>query len=285
MSSSLYIVATPIGNLSDITLRAISVLKSVHLIAAEDTRHSQRLLSEYDIQTRCISLHEHNEDERIEKIIALLHDGKSVALISDAGTPLISDPGFRLVRAVRNANFNVIPIPGACALIAALVVSGLPTDRFIFEGFLPAKTGALESALKKIKSEERTVIFYESVHRIVKTLSTMQKIIGGDRVATIAREITKSFETVKQDTLDHLSEWIVNNPVQQKGEFVIVLQGAVSDAHELSEDQEKLKIILAHLLSELSVKQAVSIACKMTNLNRKIVYGLALEMKKIDTEQ
>ncbi len=284
MTSCLYIVATPIGNLSDITLRAISVLKSVDLIAAEDTRHSQRLLSEYDIQTRCISLHEHNEDERIEKIIALLQDGKSVALISDAGTPLISDPGFRLVRAVRNAHFNVVPIPGACALIAALVVSGLPTDRFAFEGFLPAKTGALESCLKKIKSEERTIIFYESVHRIVKTLSLMEKIMGKNRIVTIARELTKSFETIKQDTLENLSQWIVNNPIQQKGEFVIVVQSADSQGNMFSEDRDKLKTLLENLLSELSVKQAVSIACKITQLNRKLVYSLALEIKKIDTE-
>ncbi|OGT43532.1 MAG: 16S rRNA (cytidine(1402)-2'-O)-methyltransferase [Gammaproteobacteria bacterium RIFCSPHIGHO2_12_FULL_40_19] len=284
MSSYLYIVATPIGHLSDITLRAITVLKSVDLIAAEDTRHSQRLLSEYDIQTRCISLHEHNEDERIEKIIALLQSGKSVALISDAGTPLISDPGFRLVRAVRNANLTVVPIPGACAAIAALVVSGLPTDRFVFEGFLPAKTGTLEFYLKKIKSEERTIIFYESVHRIVKTLASMEKIIGKDRIATIARELTKSFETIKQDTLENLSAWIVHNPIQQKGEFVIVLQGADSQGNMFSEEQDKLKMLLENLLSELSLKQAVSLACKITNLNRKLVYSLALEIKKIDTE-
>lgn len=284
MSACLYIVATPIGNLSDITLRAIGVLKSVDLIAAEDTRHSQRLFSEYDIQTKCFSLHEHNEDERIEKIIALLRGGKSVALISDAGTPLISDPGFRLVRAARNASFNVVPIPGACAAIAALVVSGLPTDRFVFEGFLPAKIGALETCLKKIKNEERTIIFYESVHRIEKTMSLMQKIIGKERIATIARELTKSFETVKQDTLENLSTWIIDNPVQKKGEFVIVLQGAASHTNAFSENHDKLKTLLEHLLSELSLKQAVGIACKITNLNRKTVYACALEIKKVDTE-
>lgn len=266
------------------TLRAISVLKSVDWIAAEDTRHSQRLFSEYDIQTPCFSLHEHNEDERIEKIITLLKSGKSVALISDAGTPLISDPGFRLVRAVQSANFKVVPIPGACAAIAALVASGLPTDRFVFEGFLPAKTGALEACLKKIKDEERTIIFYESVHRIEKTISIMQKIIGNARIATIARELTKSFETIKQDTLENLSAWIINNPMQQKGEFVIVMQGAESHANVFSEDHVKLKTLLTHLLSELSLKQAVSIACKITNLNRKIVYASALEIKRVDTE-
>jgi len=279
--SNLYIVSTPIGNLSDITLRAIEILKSVDWIAAEDTRHSQRLLSHYEIHTPCFSLHDHNEDARIEKVIALLADGKSVALISDAGTPLISDPGFRLVRAVQKAHYKIIPIPGACAAITALSVSGLPTDRFVFEGFLPAKTGALESELEKLKFEARTLIFYESVHRIVKTLSAMKKIFGDDRVATITRELTKSFETIKQDTLNNLSEWIDNHREQQKGEFVIVLQGAESRA-ALSEDQATLKSVLENLLSELSVKQAVSLACKITGLNKKMVYALALEINNIE---
>lgn len=280
--SSLYIVTTPIGNLSDITLRAIEILKSVDWIAAEDTRHSQRLLSHYDIHTPCFSLHEHNEDERIEKIISILSSGKSIALISDAGTPLISDPGFRLVRAVRHANFKIVPIPGACAAIAALVASGLPTDRFVFEGFLPAKIGALESQLEKLKNETRTIIFYESVHRITKTLPAMQKIFGHERVATVARELTKTFETIKQDTLENLSNWMVKNAQQQKGEFVIVVQGVTRNEENFSESHEKLSELLKHLLSELSVKQAASLACKITGLNRKVVYTLALDIKNID---
>lgn len=279
MSSCLYIVATPIGNLADITLRAIETLKSVDWIAAEDTRHSARLLSQYDIRTPYFSLHDHNEDARIEKIIALLREGKSVALISDAGTPLISDPGFRLVRAVQQSNYKIIPIPGACAAIAALCASGLPTDRFVFEGFLPAKTGALESRLEKLKNEARTIIFYESVHRVVKTIPLMQKVFGDERVITIARELTKSFETIKQGTLKELSEWMVNNPGQHKGEFVIVVQGAESQSN-FSADEERLKNLLDSLLSELSVKQATSLACKITGLNRKMIYALALTIKQ-----
>jgi len=278
--SCLYIVATPIGNLADITLRAIETLKSVDWIAAEDTRHSARLFSQYDIRTPYFSLHDHNEDARIEKIIALLAEGKSVALISDAGTPLISDPGFRLVRAVQNAGYKIIPIPGACAAIAALCASGLPTDRFIFEGFLPAKIGTLESHLEKLKNETRTIIFYESVHRVAKTIPLMQKIFGDARIATIARELTKSFETIKQGSLKELSEWIENNPGQHKGEFVIVLQGA--DAHDnvFSADEQKLKDLLENLLSELSVSRATRLACKITGLNRKIVYAMALNIKE-----
>ena len=268
----LYIVATPIGNLSDITLRAIEVLKSVDWIAAEDTRHSQHLLKHYEINTPCFSVHEHNEDERIEKIIALLADGKSIALISDAGTPLISDPGFRLVRAVRQAHFAVTPIPGACAAIAALSACGIPTDRFIFEGFLPAKKGALESYLKEIKAETRTIVFYESVHRIAKTLPIMQKIIGDDRPACVARELTKSFETIKQGTLQELSDFIIAHPEKQKGEFVIVLQGA-DVAHQ---SDEKLTQLLKILLSELSVKQAVNLAVKITGVSKNTVYDCAL---------
>jgi 16S rRNA (cytidine1402-2'-O)-methyltransferase len=270
-------VATPIGHLSDITLRAIDILKSVDCIAAEDTRHSQRLLAHYAIHTPCFSLHEHNEDTRIEKIMDLLNNKKSIALISDAGTPLISDPGFRVVRAVRDAGFSVIAIPGACAAIAALVSSGLPTDHFVFDGFLSAKPGALLSHLQSLTNEHRTLIFYESVHRIVSTVSVMRTVFGDTRVATIARELTKSFETIKQDTLHNLSAWIESDASIIKGEFVIVLQGA--PATHCAAEEEALKTLLLHLLSELSVKQAVSLACKITTFNHKMVYALALKIK------
>lgn len=277
--SSLYIIATPIGNLADITLRAIEILKSVDVIAAEDTRHSQRLLSHYGIQTPCFSLHEFNEDSRIEKILLMLAKGKSVALISDAGTPLISDPGFRLVRAVQKGGFSVVPVPGACAAIAALSASGLPTDRFIFEGFLPVKAGALESRLQALKEETRTMIFYESVHRVVNTLMVMKTIFGVDRIATIARELTKTFETIYQNTLENLCDWIEKNKEQQKGEFVIVLQGLPEQDESSVESQKNLMTLLKHLLSELSVKQAVSLACKMTGDSHRDVYALALKIK------
>lgn len=282
---NLYVVSTPIGNLSDITLRAIEILKSAHAIAAEDTRHSQRLLSHYDIHTPVFSLHEHNEDERVAKIIALLTEGKSIALISDAGTPLISDPGFRLVRSVKQAGFKVIPVPGACAAIAGLVASGLPTDRFVFEGFLPAKTAALEAQLTTLQHETRTMIFYESVHRVVKTLESMKKIFGETRVATVARELTKSYETIKNDTLKNLAESITENTEQKKGEFVIIVHGAIAHPHEGDASSVALPELLRHLLSELTVKQAVSLACKITGISHKIVYTAALAIKKIDTAQ
>ena len=273
----LYLVATPIGNLSDITLRAIEILKVVDVIAAEDTRHSQRLLTNYEINTPMFSLHEHNEDARIEKILALLSDGKSVAVISDAGTPLISDPGFRLVRAVKAAGFSVVPVPGPCALIAALTASGMPTDRFTFEGFLPAKKSALMTYLSHLDKETRTMIFYESVHRIQKTLTVFCDVFGGERIATIARELTKTYETIKQASLSELIAWISEDAQQQKGEFVIVLQGAhlIENSNEAIVDLERLLNIL---LKELSVKQAVKLACEITGLRRKLVYDSALRL-------
>ena len=274
IDSALYIVSTPIGNLADMTFRAITVLKSVQVIAAEDTRHSQILLSHYHIHTPCISLHEYNEATRLEKIISRLRDKKSIALISDAGTPLISDPGFKLVRAVREANFPVIPIPGACASIAALVASGLPTDRFIFEGFLPVKSTALEKRLSTFKTETRTMIFYESAHRIVDTLQSMKKIFGADRVAVIAKELTKSFETIEQNCLATLCEWITADPYRQKGEFVILLQGSTLDR----DHSDHIKQTLTILLRELPLKQAVSLTCRLTHANKKMVYTMALSI-------
>lgn len=275
--SQLFIVATPIGNLSDITLRAIDTLKAVDYIAAEDTRHSKRLLSHFDIQTPCFSLHEHNENARIKKIITLLSQGKCIALISDAGTPLISDPGFTIVCSVREAGFSVVPIPGACAAIAALSVSGLSTARFVFEGFLPVKQGTLESRLHSLKKETRTIIFYESVHRIVRTLSVLKDIIGEERVVTVARELTKTFETVYQNTLRHVCDWMAEHPEQERGEFVIVLSGAEETAIDAQDAQ--LDAVLLALLDQLSVKQSVNLACKITGLSRKIAYERALQLR------
>ena len=260
------------------TFRAIEILKTVDFIFAEDTRHSQKLLSHFEIQTKSISLHDHNESDRIQKILHLLKENKSIALISDAGTPLISDPGFKLVRAVREASFKIIPIPGACALIAALVASGMPTDRFIFEGFLPVKTVALEKYLENLKIEPRTIISYESSHRIVKTLETMRKILGENKIAVIARELTKTFETIKQDNLNNLCEWILQDVNQQKGEFVIILQGTEIN---INQDEINIKKHLEILLRELPLKQAVSLTCELTSASKNTVYELALLMKKI----
>lgn len=261
------------------TFRAVDVLRSVDLIAAEDTRHSRRLLSHFEIQTQSISLHDHNESDRIEKIMRLLKENKSIALISDAGTPLISDPGFKLVRAVREAGFQVIPIPGACALISGLVVSGMPTDKFIFEGFLPVKTTALEKYLKNLETESRTMIFYESSHRILNTLTMMQYVLGDHRIAVIARELTKTFETIRQDNLYNLRNWIQQDLNQQKGEFVIILKGLQTNNHDINQDALKIKNYLEILLRELPLKQAVLLTCELTNVSRKIVYAAALNLK------
>lgn len=270
----LYLIATPIGNMNDITYRAVETLKQVDWIAAEDTRHSARLLQHYDIKTPTFSLHDHNETARIDKIVAILAEGKSIGLISDAGTPLISDPGFKLVRAVREKGFAVTAIPGPCAAIAGLITSGLPTDHFIFEGFLPAKSAALKDCLENIKNETRTVIFYESVHRIVKTVEMMQAVLGGDRQVTIARELTKTFETIKQDTLDNLNQWIMN-PEQQKGEFVIVVAGAPAQTVEMADVQR----LLSGLLDELPLKKAVALTSDLMKVNKNSVYDLALSLK------
>lgn len=269
----LYLVATPIGNLADITLRAIEILKRVDVIAAEDTRHSARLFAHYEIHTPCFSLHDHNEDARVEKILHLLAQKKSIALISDAGTPLISDPGFKLVRAVQTAGFQVTAIPGACAAIAGLITSGLPTDRFIFDGFLPVKNVALAAYFESIKNETRTIVFYESVHRIEKTLTLMESILGGDRIATVARELTKTFETIQQGSITQLTQWILEQN-QQKGEFVVIVEGAA----EMIMSNEKIMHLLKVLLSEVSVKQAVKLASKITGCSKNTAYALALSI-------
>lgn len=275
-SGSLFIVATPIGNMGDITFRAIEILKYVDLIAAEDTRHSARLLNHYGINVPLLSLHEHNESQRISELISRLKDGKNIALISDAGTPLVSDPGYRLVQAVHHAHLSVVPIPGACAAISALVVSGLSTDRFVFEGFLPAKGAARRQRLLELSTEPRTVILYEAPHRIENLLEMLVTTYGGERLATIARELTKTFETIRHDTLANLQAWVNADPQQRKGEFVVVLQGAQLTA--VSEDEMQLQDLLNILLLELPLKQAVSIAAKISKQNRNQIYRLALEM-------
>lgn len=277
-SASLYLVATPIGHLGDITYRAVEVLAAVQLIAAEDTRHSKRLLQHYSINTPCISLHEHNESSRIDKILKQLELGHSVALISDAGTPLISDPGYLLVREVRKAGYPVVPIPGACALIAALTASGLPTDRFCFEGFLPAKKGALKNKLLSLQGESRTMIFYESVHRVVATLDVMRAVFGDNREAVVAREITKTYETICDGTLAFLSEWITADKNQQRGEYVLIVKGCSPDVFQ-SAKLHQLETYLPIMLSELSLKQSVALLVELLDLPKKQVYAAALALR------
>lgn len=272
-----YIVATPIGNRDDISLRAISILKAVDVIAAEDTRHSKRLLDYHHIKTPLISFHEHNESQRLDALLKRLKAGESIALISDAGTPLISDPGYRLVSVLHEKGFRIVPVPGPCAAITALCASGLPTDRFVFEGFLPAKSNGRKKHLKALLKEPRTMIFYESTHRVLDSLADFLAVFGDTRRMTIARELTKAFETIHQDTIPSLFEWMKDDPNQQKGEFVLLLEGYVQE--EKSEEDTETRRILSILLKEMPLKQAVAIATALTNGHRKSLYQLALTLK------
>lgn len=277
--SILYIVATPIGNLDDITLRAIEILKTVDLILVEDTRHSGQLLSKLGIKKAMFALHEHNEREKAESIIQRILAGETMALISDAGTPLISDPGFNLVRLAQDQGVRVVPIPGPSALIAALSSSGLPTDRFLFQGFLPPKKGERQKILNALKPESCTIIFYEAPHRLIDTFQDLLDIFGPSREAVLARELTKTFETIRRAPLNLLLEWIKETQ-QTKGECVILVAGRKDkeislESPEATEAMEILKI----LLSELSVKQAAHLTAKITGRPKRALYQEALKMK------
>ena len=272
---TLYIVATPIGNRADMGERAISVLKQVNLIAAEDTRHSKNLLQHFSINSPMQAYHEHNEEQATPKLIQRLLSGDNIALISDAGTPLLSDPGYRLVKAAHDASIKVSPIPGACAAIAALSVSGLATDRFLFAGFSPHKQGARQGFYREFEHQVATLVFYESSHRIVPSVKDMAEVFGHERRVVLAREITKLFETVYSATLGELIEWLQADNNQQKGEFVLVLEGAQV---QLSVEDARLEQVLDILLEELPVKQASQIAAKLTGMKKNQVYKLALEL-------
>jgi len=274
---ALYIVATPIGNLDDISRRALAVLQAVTLIAAEDTRHSRKLLAHYGIVGRLLALHEHNEQGATGKLLKVLLGGDDVALVSDAGTPLISDPGFYLVRAARQAGIRVVPLPGPSACIAALSVAGLPTDRFVFEGFLPVRSVARGQRLRELATEMRTLVFYESSHRICDSLAAMAEHMGGDRQATVARELTKTFETIKDGTLAELVDWVQADSNQQKGEFVVILQGAPARDSGIDEATEQ---VLTVLMAELPLRQAASLAAKITGLPKNRLYEAGLAIKE-----
>ena len=276
-AGTLYVVATPIGNLEDMTPRAIRILSEVDLIAAEDTRHSGKLLKHFGIEAKTEALHEHNERSQVPRLIEILQAGKSIAFITDAGTPLVSDPGFHLVRSARQAGLTVIPVPGACAAIAALSAAGLPSDRFVFEGFPPAKSAARRAVFEKLREEARTLIFYESPHRILESLKEMTEIFGPGREAVLARELTKQFETVRSGTLTELSEWVNRDPHQQLGEFVILIHGVPRAEREVvDEDAER---VLKILLEELPVSQAATLAARITGLKKNRLYEYALNLK------
>ncbi len=275
---TLYVVATPIGNLGDMTPRAIEVLQQVDLIAAEDTRHSGTLLQHFGIHTSCIACHDHNERQIAAGLVERMQRGESIALISDAGTPLVSDPGYYLVRSAREAGVPVVPIPGASAMIAALSVSGLPSDRFSFEGFLPAKSSARRQRLQTLADDSRTLIFYESTHRIEESLADMAVVFGPERYVVIAREITKRFETVYGDTLANLIAWIVADANQTRGEFVVMVHGA--EAPETREIDAEAERVLKLLLEELPVKQAATLAAKITGAKKNALYQFALGLSE-----
>ncbi|WP_291356158.1 MULTISPECIES: 16S rRNA (cytidine(1402)-2'-O)-methyltransferase [unclassified Acinetobacter] len=275
MSAQLFVVATPIGHLDDITYRAIDILKSVSVIAAEDTRTSAQLLKHFNITTPLTACHEHNESNKIDILIQRLLKGENMALISDAGTPLISDPGFKLVRAAQENNIRVVPVPGACAAIAALSSVGLPSDRFSFEGFLPSRQSQRLIQLEKLKDETQTLIFYEAPHRILESVKDMAQVFGADRAVGFAREITKTFETIKKMTLAELVQFIEADHNQQKGEIVLVIGGATA---EKDLDQEKLDKLLTRLLQDLSVKAASQLAADLTGIKKKVAYQRALEL-------
>ena len=267
----LFVVATPIGNLDDLSPRARATLAQADLIAAEDTRHSAALLRHHGIATRTLALHEHNEREASADLVRRIQGGANIALISDAGTPLVSDPGYRLVRAARAAGIPVSPIPGACAAIAALSAAGLPSDRFAFEGFLPAKSAARRAALQVLRADPRTLIFYESSHRIVESLADLAAEFGGEREAVVARELTKQFETVLDGTLAGLAQRVAVDADQQRGEFVVLVKGAGDDddAAKLIEGLRVYRILSA----ELPPSRAAKLAAEITGAPRKALYS------------
>ncbi|HEY0504361.1 MAG TPA: 16S rRNA (cytidine(1402)-2'-O)-methyltransferase [Lysobacter sp.] len=271
---TLHVVATPIGNLGDLSSRALETLKAVDAICAEDTRHTRQLLAHFGLERPLVALHEHNEDAQAAQLVARLRAGESLALVSDAGTPLVSDPGFRLVRAARAAGLRVSPVPGACAAIAGLSVAGMPSDRFVFEGFLPAKASARRERLARLAGEVRTLIFYESAHRIEESLADLAGAFGEQRRATIARELTKLFETVLDGDLRDLRERVAADPNQRKGEFVVIVEGAGEDADAAVAEGKRL---YAKLSEYLKPSQAAKLAAELSGAPRKALYNSAEE--------
>ena len=279
--NALYVVATPIGNLSDISLRALDILAKVDIVAAEHTQNSGHLLAAHAIRTKLISLHQHNEMAVAGKILALLASGKSVALVTDAGTPGISDPGAILVKHIRTHGYPVIPIPGANAAVCALSVAGIVNPHFLFYGFLPTKSGLRKRALSALKSHPYTLVFYEAPHRIVASVADMIDILGSQREITVARELTKLFETIHTGTLEAALAWLQADADQQKGEFVLLVSGAeTADKPEIS---DQARHTLQCLLAELPLKQAVKLTAEITHENKNALYQLALQLKTTHT--
>ena len=275
LTGILYIVATPIGNLQDITQRALDTFAQVDLIAAEDTRHSGLLLSHYGIKKPFFALHDHNEQEKAHILVEKLKQGSHIALISDAGTPLISDPGFHLVRQCREAGIRVVPLPGACAAITALCASGIASDRFCFEGFLPAKSKARKDKLENIAEEDRTLIFYESTHRILDTLEDMQSVLGEERYIVLAREITKTWETITGNMIKNLREWLLEDPNRTKGEMVLIVEGKPKSDNNDKISSQAVKA-LELIAEELPLKKAAAIVAELYGYKKNALYQFGL---------
>ncbi|HFD92700.1 MAG TPA: 16S rRNA (cytidine(1402)-2'-O)-methyltransferase [Gammaproteobacteria bacterium] len=278
LKNALYIVATPLGNPDDISHRALETLAGVDVIAAEDTRRIKRLMQHFNLGTACISLHEHNEAQASAQVVQRLQAGQSVALVSDAGTPLISDPGYELIRMAQAAGLRIIPVPGPSALTAALSVAGLPNDRFVFEGFLPPRAAARRVRLEQLRDEPRTLVFYEAPHRILETLRDMTAVFGPQREAAIARELTKTFETVRRDSLEALTAWVAGDSDQQRGEIVVLVHGASQAPRETA--RVDMRALLEALLPGRSTKEAVALAADLTGEKRNRLYEMALEIRE-----
>lgn len=273
-TACLYIVATPIGNLADISQRAIDTLKQVDLILAEDTRHSKKLLNYLGISNHISSFHAHNESHKSHEFIKLIQNGQNIALISDAGTPLISDPGYPLVQAARNAGIKVTPIPGACAITAALSACGLACDKFYFEGFLPAKSCARRTRIKQLATSPVTTVYYESTHRIIDSLSDMAAVLGNDRQLVLAKELTKQFESFVQGSANEIITWLTEDTKRQQGEFVVIIEAYRAPEQDTGHIEQVLKI----LLKDLPMKQAVKLTCEITGGKKNAIYQLALDL-------
>ncbi|MES2068950.1 MAG: 16S rRNA (cytidine(1402)-2'-O)-methyltransferase [Pseudomonadota bacterium] len=276
-AATLYVVATPIGNVCDISLRALHLLSLADAIACEDTRNTAQLLSRYGINKPLIAAHQHNEREVADKLVARLQAGERIALVSDAGTPGVSDPGAKIVDAVRQAGLSVMPMPGASAAITALSASGLINDQFYFVGFLPAKAGQRDTALRSLEQVAATLIFYEAPHRIVESVQALATVFGPQRQIVFARELTKLFEQIHRCPLSDAADWLTNNAHSEKGEYVLLLEGAPAGSDD---NQHEARRILAILLEECSLKQAASLAAQITGQKKNALYQLALEMKE-----
>ncbi|WP_038906806.1 16S rRNA (cytidine(1402)-2'-O)-methyltransferase [Dickeya oryzae] len=278
-ASTLYIVPTPIGNLADITQRALTVLQQVDLIAAEDTRHTGLLLQHFAINARLFALHDHNEQQKAEQLLARLQQGMSIALVSDAGTPLINDPGYHLVRRCREAGVRVVPLPGPCAAITALSAAGLPSDRFCYEGFLPAKTKARKDTLRDLQEETRTLIFYESTHRLLDSLQDMVEVWGGERYVVLARELTKTWESLYGAPVGALLAWVQEDENRRKGEMVLIVEG-----HQPDDDALPAAVLrtLQLLRAELPLKKAAALAAEIHGVKKNALYRYGLEQENGD---